>query len=208
MKSLRGLCCCAAAAALLAACVAGHPDRFYALTTLPEASGAVAPARVAPSGAASGAFTTHVILIVSLPAVIDRREMVINTSADRLLVLEHERWAAPMSELVAQTLARDLEQRRADILVADRSFDQSSIKQVKVRVDVVQMSVREGGQATLEAHWRIVDATHNIDELGGETFQHPVGSPGGDDAYAGIARAFSNDLSSLADRLAGKLPGP
>jgi uncharacterized lipoprotein YmbA len=201
--ALRALCGPAAATALLAACAAGHPDRFYALTTLPEASGAAAS-----SAAASGTFTTHVILTVSLPAVIDRREMVINTSADRLLVLEHERWAAPMSELVAQTLARDLEQRRADILVADRGFDQSSIKQVRVRVDVVQMSVRAGGQATLEAHWRIVDAAHGIDELGGETFQQPVGSSGGDDGYAGVARAFSNDLSSLADRLAGKLPGP
>jgi hypothetical protein len=199
LRALRG---CLAATALLPAC-AGHPDHFYALTTLPDTPGAAAPRT------ASTAFTTHVILTVSLPAVIDRREMVINTSADRLLVLEHERWLAPMSELMAQTLARDLEQRRADVLVADRGFDQSSIKAVRIRVDVVQLSVREGGQAMLEAHWRIVDAARGIDEIDGETFQYSVGSPvGGDNAYASVARAFSNDLSSLADRLVAKLPGP
>jgi len=144
------------------------------------------------------------MLAISLPPVIDRRQMVIATTADQLLVLEHERWAAPLSELVAQTLARDIEQRRADVLVADRGFDQASLMPVKIRVDVVRMSVHEGGQATLEAHWRVVDARRNTDEVGGETLSSPVA--GGD--YAAVARAFSNDLSSLADRLTAKLPAP
>ena len=181
---------CLGAAAILAGC-AGQQDHFYALTTLPE-----------NAPAATAAFTTHVILTISLPPVVDRRQMVIATSADQLLVLEHERWAAPLSDLVMQTLGRDLEQRRADVLVADRGFDQPSLIPVKIRVDIVHMSVRAGGQATLEAHWRVVDARRNTDEVGGETFTSPVA--GGD--YAAVARAFSNDLSSLADRLAAKIP--
>src|ERR1700677_2395408 len=183
---------CLVAVAILAGC-AGQQDHFYALTTLPE---------TAPAPAA--AFTTHVLLTISLPPVIDRRQMVIATTADQLLVLEHERWAAPLSELVAQTLARDIERRRADVLVADRSFDQAALIPVKIRVDVVRMSVREGAQATLEAHWRVVDSRRNTDEVGGETFQSPVAA--GD--YAAIARAFSTDLSLLADRLSAKLPAP
>ena len=181
---------CLGAAAILAAC-AGQQDHFYALTTLPE-----------NAPAATAAFTTHVMLTISLPPVVDRRQMVIATSADQLLVLEHERWAAPLSDLVMQTLGRDLEQRRADVLVADRGFDQPSLIPVKIRVDIVRMSVRAGAQATLEAHWRVVDARRNTDEVGGETFTSPVA--GAD--YAAVARAFSNDLSSLADRLAAKIP--
>jgi uncharacterized lipoprotein YmbA len=181
---------CLGAAAILAGC-AGQQDHFYALTTLPE-----------NAPAATTAFTTHVMLTISLPPVVDRRQMVIASSADQLLVLEHVRWAAPLSDLVMQTLGRDLEQRRADVLVADRGFDQPSLIPVKIRVDIVHMSVRAGGQATLEAHWRVVDAHRNTDEVGGETFTSPVA--GGD--YAAVARAFSNDLSSLADRLAAKIP--
>jgi uncharacterized lipoprotein YmbA len=191
--ALRARRLCAAylgAAAILAGC-AGQQDHFYALTTLPE-----------NAPAATSSFTTHVMLTISLPPVVDRRQMVIATSADQLLVLEHERWAAPLSDLVVQTLGRDLEQRRADVLVADRGFDQPSLIPVKIRVDIVRMSVRAGGQATLEAHWRVVDARRNTDEVGGETFTSPVA--GGD--YAAVARAFSNDLSSLADRLAAKIP--
>ena len=181
---------CLVAAAILAGC-AGQRDHFYALTTLPE-----------NAPAATAAFTTHVMLTISLPPTVDRRQIVIATSADQLLVLEHERWVAPLSDLVAQTLGRDLEQRRADVLVADRGFDQPSLIPVKIRVDIVRMSVRAGGQATLEAHWRVVDARRNTDEIGGETFESPVA--GGD--YAAVARALSNDLSSLADRLTAKIP--
>jgi uncharacterized lipoprotein YmbA len=117
-------------------------------------------------------------------------------------VLEHERWAAPMSELLAQTLARDLEQRRADVLVGDRGFDQSGVPSIKIKVDVVQLTVQRGGRATLEAHWRIIDPAANADEIGGETYSTPLDS----DSYAAIARAFSAVLSSLAERLAAKLP--
>jgi uncharacterized lipoprotein YmbA len=187
----RGLkAACLGAAALLAGC-AGPRDHFYALTTLPDGV-----------PAATSAFTTHVMLTISLPSIIDRRQMVIATSSDQLLVLEHERWAAPLSDLVLQTLARDLERRRAEVLVADRGFDQPTLVPVKIRVDVVRMSVHAGGRAMLEAHWRVVDARNNADEVGGETFESPVA---GDD-YAAVARAFSNDLASLADRLAAKIP--
>jgi uncharacterized protein len=181
---------CLAAALLLAAC-AGPRDHFYALSVLPD-----------DGRAAAASFTTHVMLSVSLPSVVDRRQMVVATASDQLLVLEHERWAAPLSDLVLQTLGRDLEQRRADVLVADRGFDLSSLAPVKIRVDIVRMSVRSGGPATLEAHWRVIDARRGTDEVGGETFESPAA---GED-YAALARAFSSDLGSLADRLAAKIP--
>jgi hypothetical protein len=170
---------------------AGQPDHFYALSTMPETP--PPPASV---------FATHVILSVSIPSLVDRREMIVAASGDRILVLEHERWAAPLADLVTQTLARDLEERRTDVLVADRSYDQAGVKPIHIQVDVVRMSAHQGGRATLESHWRIVDPASQIDAIGGETFSAPIE---GDD-YSAIARAFSTCLASLADRLAGKLP--
>ncbi|HMK87722.1 MAG TPA: PqiC family protein [Steroidobacteraceae bacterium] len=184
----RGLIACAAA--LIGSC-ASQADHFYALETLPD--GSRAPA---------GAYDTHVLLSVSLPALVDRRQMVVDTTGDQVSVLEHERWAAPMPELVQATLARDIERRRAGVLVGDSSFDQSSSTLIKIRVDVVQMSARRGGRATLEAHWRVVDATAGIDVVGGELFTAPLDA----DDYAAIARGFSVCLSSLADRLIAALP--
>jgi len=186
--TLRLIACSLAGAAMLAAC-ASQPDRFYTLSALPDSSPAP---RSLP--------TTEVILSVSIPAVVDRRAMVLATSRDQVTILEHERWAAPLSDLLAQSLARDIERRRADVLVAERGLSSGSLP-VKIRIDVVQFSARRSGSATLEAHWRIVDARSKSDETGGEVFMAPIT---GDD-YAAVARAFSVALSSLADRLVEKL---
>ncbi len=104
MKSLLLSCVLAAAAA---GCASTHPDHFYVLSAVPGA----APAVRAPP-------TFQAALKVSLPAVVDRAEFVLTTSAEGVTVLEHERWAAPLLDLVTQTLARDIERRRTDVLVA------------------------------------------------------------------------------------------
>jgi uncharacterized protein len=173
---------------LLAAC-ASRPDHFYTLSAMPEASNATRPS-----------ITTQVFLGVSLPAVTDRREMVLGAPGDQVVILEHERWAAPVSDLIAQTLGLDIERRRPDVLVAERSDRSSGM--VKIKVDIVQLSARTSGKATLEAHWHIIDERSKGDEVGAETFSAPV--EGGD--YAAVARAISEMLSALADRLVAKLP--
>jgi uncharacterized protein len=172
----------------LAAC-ASQPDRFYTLSAMPPA----------PSGGRPP-ITTQIFLGVSLPAVTDRREMVLGAPGDEVVILEHERWAAPLSDLVGQTLGLDIERRRPDVLVAERSDRASGM--LKIRVDIVQLSAHMGGTATLEAHWRVIEEGSKGEEVGAETFSAPVA--GAD--YTAVARAISEMLSSLADRLAVKLP--
>ncbi len=180
-----------AALALLMASCATQPDHFYALTPLPDVGRAPA-----------GTLSTHVILNVTIPPVVDRRELVLNDSNGRVLILEHERWAAPFAEQVSDALARDIEQRRSDIVVADRGFDRAGTPPVRIRVDVVRMSARRNGRATIEAHWRIVDPAAKTDEIGGDAFSAPLeGSE-----YSAVAQAFSACLASLADRLVAKFP--
>ncbi len=174
---------------ILASC-AGQPDRFYTLSALPDAP-----------RAAGATPAIHVILTVTIPASVDRREIVINTSRTQVLILEHERWAAPLAEEVSESLARDIERRRGDVLVGDRGFDQSKTTPVRIKVDVVQMSAQKGASAVIEAHWRIADATAHVDEIGADVFTAPLD---GED-YAAVARSFSTCLSALADRLAAKI---
>ena len=76
------------------------------------------------------------------------------------------------------------------------------MKPIQIKVDIVRMSARRGGQATLEAHWRIVDPQSSTDTVGGETFTAAIGG----DEYAAIARAYSTCLAALADRLVASLP--
>jgi hypothetical protein len=177
--------------ALLLGSCAAQPDHFYGLSTLPAA--------VVPP---STGFNTHVILSISIPSLVDRRQMTVDAADDQVVILEHERWAAPLTDLITQTLARDIEQRRPGVLVADRGFDQPGIELVRIKVDIVRLTARRAGRATLEAHWRIEGRAPPTNLLGGETFSSPI--EGAD--YAAIARAFSVCVASLADRLSEKLP--
>ncbi len=174
---------------LLTAC-ASKPDRFYTLTTLPPpARGALPPP------------TIHVLLNVTVPSLVDRAEMVINTPNNGILILDHERWAEALADQVSQTLARDIEQRRGDVLIGDRGFDQAAASSVTMKVDIVRMFAQRPGRASIEAHWRIMDASVGMDELGSGVFEAPLN----DESYASIARGYSQTLSELADILAAKV---
>jgi uncharacterized lipoprotein YmbA len=175
---------------LCAAGCAGRPDHFYTLSTLPETQ------RVA-----SAAPTVHVRLTVTVPVLVDRNEMIVSTSRNEISILDHERWAAPLSDLVSQTLARDIETRRGDVVVGDRRFDQENLRPVTLKVELVRMSANPGVRASIEAHWRIVDGKAGIDKIGSSNFDAPLGGTG----YAAIAQAYSVAVSALADTLAAEL---
>lgn len=189
LAAVKPLLAAASTMILLSAC-ASHPDHFYILSTQPAGAG---EARTSPVALAA--------LRVTLPSVVDRPEMVLNTSADDVIVQEHQRWAAPLADLVTQTLARDLERRRSDLLVADSSVNRSSGSVVKINVDVVQLTVHRGRQASIEAHWRILDPRTGKEAVGGDVFSAPLGQ----DDYAAVAQALSQCLGLLADRLVGAL---
>jgi uncharacterized lipoprotein YmbA len=139
---------------------------------------------------------------VSLPSLVDRAEIVLNSSSDTVTVLEHERWGAPLADLVSQTLAQDIERRRDDVLMggAGRSGTQGTA--IKMTVEIVQVWMRRGEPARIEVHWRIRGPQAGKELSGAETFSTPLGH----DGYAAVAQAWSACLASLADRLAGQIP--
>jgi uncharacterized protein len=175
---------------LLCACASSRPDHFYILSAQPQAA-----------SAARSASATQVTLKVSLPTLVDRAELVVNTSTDGVAVLEHERWAAPLSDLVTQTLARDIERRRSDVLVAGPATPGTADAPVKIAVDVVQITMRRGDRASIDARWRIFDLRSGKMIMGGDVLSVPLS----EDGYAGIPQALSDCLAQLADRLAAQM---
>jgi uncharacterized lipoprotein YmbA len=176
---------------LLGACASSRPDHFYILSVQPPGK---TEARAA--GAAQA------ILKVTLPSLVDRSEIVINTSAEGVAVLEHERWAAPPADLIEQTLAEDIERRRADLVIGGRSSFRPGATAIRVAVDIVQVTVRRGDRLSIEAHWRIADASSKTDASGGDVFSVPLAALD----YSGVPQSLSGCIALLADRLAGQIP--
>ena len=186
MKSLTAVL----SSCLLCACAAVRPDHYYILSSQP-------PGDIAPRSASA----RQVLLRVSLPSLVDRPEMVLNTADDGVTVLEHERWAAPLTDLAVQTLARDLERRRADLLVTGAGLSPGGAA-LKVTVEVVQVTARRGSGVSMDAHWRIFDMLAGKEWMGGEVFNAPLA----EEDYSAVARALSDCLGLLADRLIAQLP--
>jgi hypothetical protein len=135
-----------------------------------------------------------VTLQVTVPSLMDRNEMVL-ASADGVSVLDHERWGAPLADLVTATLGQDIERRRSDVVVLPKSADRAGIPLIRVKVEIDRISVRLGGPVTLETHWRVSGAGHEA--VGRDTFVSPQQAQN----YSGVAAALSACIALLADRL-------
>ncbi len=175
---------------LLCGCVSRQPDHFYVL----DAQGGAAHA--------SADISRQVTLQLSLPSTVDRAEWVVTTPAG-VAVLEHERWAAPLVDLMTTTLGRDIERRRGDIVVFGSGADQGGIPLVKIAIDVAQLTARLGGTVSIETSWRITDGRSGKVTYGRDVYTSPSPSPG----YEGLATALSACVGLLADRLVQDISG-
>jgi uncharacterized lipoprotein YmbA len=187
MKSLR----LALSVLLLAGCVTRQPDHFYVLDPLPAAV-----------GTSRSQFDRQVTLRVAIPSLVDRSEMVI-AAMNGVAVMDHERWAAPLADMISSALGQDIERRRSDVVVLPKSADKAGIPLVRIAVEIDQMSARLNDHLSIATHWRVTDARTGKETLGRDTFV----SPQPPQSYAQVAAALSACIALLADRLAGEIPG-
>lgn len=181
-----GLC----AVALLTGCVTRRADHFYALQTQ--------PAGIRQS---RSQFDRQVTLQVTVPSMLDRGEMVLATRTG-VTVLDHERWAAPLADLMTTTLGQDIEARRVDVVVLPRSADKSGIPLMRIAIEVDRVDARLGEQLRMEVHWRVTDISAGHQSLGRETLV----SERQPQSYDEIAAALSECVAQLADRLVSQIP--
>lgn len=184
--SIIGIC----GVALLTGCVTQRADHFYALQTKPAAA-----------KQSLAHFDRQVTLRVTVPSMLDRGEMVLVTPSG-VIVLEHERWAAPLADLMTTALGEDIEARRDDVIVLPKSADKSRIPLIRIAIDVDQIDMRVGQAMRMEAHWRVTDAGNGRQSLGRETIvsrQQPQ-------SYEEIAATLSECVARLAERLVGEIP--
>jgi uncharacterized lipoprotein YmbA len=189
MKSLPLLVC---VLILASGCAARQRDHFYVLD-----------ARPAGPRESRSQFDRQVVLSVTVPSLVDRGEMVLATESG-VTVLDHERWAAPLADLVTATLSQDIERRRGDVVVLPRSADQAGIPLTRIVLEIDQVAGRLGDQVSIETHWRVTDARTGKVSIGRDVLsssQRPQN-------YTDVASALSDCIALLADRLVREIPAP
>ncbi len=186
---------CLASMLVLSGCLTYSADHFYALSPQPERNDLSRPDLLRT------AFTRQVSLRLTLPSLVDRGELVLS-SDHKIVILEHERWASPLVDQFSTTLGQDLETRRASLVITNRSLEQTTLPLSRISVEVVRINAERDSHVTIETRWRIVDSSTGNTSLGRDEFSAQMSASD----YGQLARALSQCIAQLADRLLAELP--
>lgn len=178
------------AAFLLAACAGTSPTpRFYTLNA------------VVPAGERGEANYTVAVGAVTVPALVDRPQMVLRVSENRVEISQFQRWAEPLRDelgrVVAENLSREL--GRARVTAYPAAPDRPDFR---VQIDVLVFDSRPGEAAILEAVWSVRGRRDGDVRSGRTTAREAVG-----EGFDALVAAHSQAVARLSADIGGAIRG-
>jgi Uncharacterized protein conserved in bacteria len=138
---------------------------------------------------------------ISVPAVIDRQQIVILTGPNQVFMDEFNRWASPLKDNIGRVVVENL----VSILETTQVtlFPQSTAADASYRavIEVLRFDSEFGKAATLDALWTVISAKDGQSHRGRTTLTEAT--QGGD--YAALAAAHSRALGKLSAEIAKEI---
>jgi uncharacterized protein len=161
-------------------------SHYYSLSSVAKAQGTGMPdARV-------------LVGPVSVPQAVDRPQLVVQVSPNRVDVDDLNRWVAPLGEAIAAAVVGNLQTLLATREVAIgplASFDFTH----RVTIDVQRFDSVPGGHVLVDAIWTVIPSATGVAAVSGRTLaEEPVEGPG----YEVIAAAHDRALARLSEQIA------
>ncbi len=186
MKKLAHKLICCIVAAAIAGCATSPQPRFYMLNSTPPPEGVPAVGCSVSVGP------------VSVPAAVDRPQIVIRTGPNQVFINEFDRWAAPLKNdigrIVAENLASMLGTKQVTLFLQATAADAS----YRIAIDILRFDSEPGLKASLDALWTVRSAKEDKSRRGRTTRTETAK---GDD-YAALAAAHSRALGHLSAEIA------
>jgi uncharacterized lipoprotein YmbA len=171
-------------AALAAGC-ASSPAHLYTLS-----------ATAAPSSASSKLSVA--VGPVSVPAAVDRPQIVVSTSANQVTVDDFNRWASPLQDNLARVVAENL----VALLGTPRVtlFPQTLSAEIdyRVQVEIRNFESAPGKSASIDAVWTVRRTKDGKTETGRTSTREKVDA----DGYEALAAAHSRGVARLSQDIA------
>ena len=140
---------------------------------------------------------------VSVPAAVDRPQIVVRLEPNRVAIDEFHRWASPLQDAIARVVAENLAAMLGTPHVTVFSQPTGAGARYRVLVDVLRFESAPGEAATLDAVWTVRSTKDGTTRSGRTTVSEPVP----DREYATLAAAHSRALGRLSADLAGAIQG-
>lgn len=181
---------------LLAACTSTPPTHFYILTTQSSPAAAVAD---------GGKKSSIGVGPISIPTLLERKQIIIRTDQNTVQIAEFHQWAAPLKDNIAEVLTQNLTALQPRRVI--RAYPWSTYGSVNYRVliDIDRFDSQPGRSVILEARWTIIDEkTHVIVTNDKSRFEHPLTEtsyPATVKALSGVLYELSQELSQAFEQL-------
>jgi uncharacterized lipoprotein YmbA len=176
-----------------AACIGGRASpatQHYVLSPVIE---------VASGGTASPAGPLVVgIGPVTLPAYLDRPQMVIRAAPDLIEVREFDQWGEPLRDGVTRVVAVNLARLLPESRVVAFPWRSTEAIGCQVILDIGQMDGPAGGSVALDARWRVLDRSGSEIAARVSRLSEPAGT-------GTTAAAMSRALGVLSHDIAREL---
>jgi uncharacterized protein len=166
-------------------CASSPPTHFYTLSAAagPAATSSQLSVSVGP---------------VSVPAVVDRPQIVVTTGPNQVRVEEFNRWASPLQNSIAQVVAENLVAMLGTPRVTLASQGLSAGAGYRAAIEVQSFESVPGEAAVLDAVWTVRRAKDGKSETGRTTVREGVREKG----YEALAAAHSRALARLSRDIA------
>ena len=184
MRRLTSIAAVALLVALAVAC-ASPMSRFYTL------SAANAPA-------AASSTLSIVVGPVSVPAVVDRPQIVVTTSPNQVRPEEFNRWASPLQNAIARVVAENLVALLGTPRVILSSQTLGADADYRAAIEVQRFESAQGEAATLDAVWTVIRTKDGKSQTGRTTVREATS----DKSYDALAAAHSRALARLSQDIA------
>lgn len=171
--------------AMLAAGCASSPARFYTLS---------ATATPAPT------TSTRSVVVgpVSVPAVVDRPQIVVSTGANQAALDESNRWASPLQDNLSSVIAENLVAMLGTPSVTLSPQTLSVDADYRVAIEVQRFESAPGKSAMLDAVWTVRRMKDGRTKTGRTTVREAVQ----ENSYDALAAAHSRAVARLSQDIA------
>jgi len=172
--------------ALASGCGSTPPSRFYTLS--------------AGRGAATAASNISVTVgPVSVPAVVDRPQIVVDIGPNQVRLEEFNRWAAPLQNNIARVVADNLVLMLGTPRVTLTAQTLGVDADYRAAIDVQSFQSSPGEVAVLDAVWTVRRTKDGQAETGRTTVRETVQENGYDALAAAHSRALARLSRDIAD---------
>ncbi len=135
---------------------------------------------------------------VSVPALVDRPQMVLSKSAGQVQIDEFNRWAMPLSDNISRALVADLARELGTTQVWAHSPPVAATADVQVVVNVQRFDTTPGDAAVIDVMWTVRRSAGGSTKVGHSLVREPITAPGVESTIAAHSRALARVSADIA----------